>query len=50
MEEIFIVGAARTPIGKFGGTLGEDAGVGPRRARDQQRAERARRLADQVSK
>ena len=32
--QVFIVSAARTPIGKFGGVFAEHAGDDPRRGRD----------------
>ena len=38
MEDIVIVGAARTAIGKFGGTLAERSGGQARRARHPQGA------------
>ena len=41
MEDIVIVAAARTAVGKFGGTLGEDAGHRARRGRRQGLLERA---------
>ena len=35
MEDVVIVAAARTAVGKFGGSLAKIAGAGPRRARHQ---------------